>query len=110
MRLVAPGRETSSIPVDDFDGLRLQVITAQPGKLFVCDDMGRALARLAAVSGTDQAFELPLSLIQSQVVGLAGTIGGSRWIGTSVRRATDEDCSEAGPNQRFTVRRARWNR
>jgi len=65
-----PWPKNLSIPVNELDGLRLQVITAQPGKLFVCDDMGRALARVAAGSGTDQAFELPLSLIQSQVVGL----------------------------------------
>jgi hypothetical protein len=59
-----------SIPLDDFDGLRLQVITANSGSVFICDANDRALARLTALPGLQQAYELPLSLIHSQVAGL----------------------------------------
>ena len=58
------------IPAEELDGLHLQIVTAQNGQLQLTERGNRYLATPTEVAGVQQMFELPLSLIQSQVAGL----------------------------------------
>jgi hypothetical protein len=57
------------LTVGQLDGLRLQVIIPQMGRLWL-EYKGIRIARLEPTSADAQIMELPLSLIQSQVAGL----------------------------------------
>ncbi len=59
-----------SVALDDLDGLRIQAISATARRFRLSERGRRPLGTLIPVSGRGQVYEVPLSLIQSQVAGL----------------------------------------